>query len=89
MFDNDCVECVRTHKIIEEKEKKLNVCQSNLFEMKSKMMETSNLINVYFSYKNENEQLRKEMEAMKKNAEGSVSTVHNAKVNYEVINNNY
>lgn len=85
MFDHDCVECIRTHKIIEEKDKKLNICQSNLFELKSKMMETSNLINVYFSYKNENESLKKEIESLKKsNADGSVSSVNQAKVNYEV-----
>ena len=84
MFGNDCLECGKSSKLIEEKEKKLSVYQNNLYEMKSKMIETSNLINVYFNYKNENESLRKEMEAMKKNAEGSVSSVHNAKINYEV-----
>lgn len=86
MFGNECSECAKTNKLMEEKEKKLSVYQNNLFELKSKMMETSNMINVYFNYKNENEYLRKENENLRKKCEsGSVSNVSNsAKINYEV-----
>ncbi len=86
MFSNECIECSRTNKLIEEKEKKISLYQNNLFELKSKMIETSSMINVYFNYKNENEFLRKENESLKKKIEsGSVSNISsNNKINYEV-----
>jgi hypothetical protein len=87
MFSNECQECAKTNKLIEEKEKKISYYQNNLYELKSKMMETSDMINVYFNYKNENEILRKENENLKKKMEsGSQNNVSsNSKFIYEVI----
>jgi hypothetical protein len=84
MFNHDCSECQKNSKLLEEKEKIVCTYQSNLFELKSKMSETSNLINVYFNYKNENEILKKELESLKKKCEGSIGSNSNAKINYEV-----
>jgi len=81
--NNECSICVKTNKIIEEKENQLSLYQNNLFELKSKMVDTSNMINIYFNYKNEIEFLRKENENLKRKSEGSVSNINN-KINYEV-----
>jgi hypothetical protein len=86
MFGNECLECVKNNHVGEEKDKKLHVFQNNLFELKSKIVESNNLINIYFTYKNENESLKKENESLRKKTERVGS---NSQMNYDVIINIY
>ncbi len=86
MFGHDCLECSKINKELAEKEKMISTYQNNLFEMKSKISESNNLINIYFSHKNENECLRKEIESLKREMhKGGVNPINNTKINYEVI----
>ncbi len=95
MFTNDCPECIKYQKIIDDKDKKLSIIQNNMYTLKSKMLESSNMVNVYFNYKNENETLRKENENLKRKLEGSMGSnsaggmgntanIAGSKINYEV-----
>ena len=85
MFSHDCLECSKTTKLLEEKERLISTYQNNLFELKSKISESNNLINIYFTHKNENESLRKELESVKRDLlKGGTSLISNTKVNYEV-----
>lgn len=80
MFGNECLECAKMSQVVEEKDKKISTFQNNLFEMKSKMVESNGLINIYFTYKNENESLKKELDTMKKKSDNIVTP----QVTYEV-----
>ncbi len=74
MFTNECLECAKICKLVEEKEKKINAYQNNLFDLKSKMIEGSEMIRNILSLRNEIESLRKENEELKKRTDGGVSS---------------
>ncbi len=60
--------------MIEEKENKIRIFQNNLFEIKNKMLESSNMINVFVDYKNENANLKHEVESLRKRLTEGVNT---------------
>jgi hypothetical protein len=88
MFGNDCLECAIKNTLLEEKDNKIQILQNNLFEMKNKIQESNNLINVYFMYKNENESLRNELENLKKRS-GDLAHVSQLEYDLSVLNTKF
>jgi hypothetical protein len=82
MFENECINCRTKNSLIEEKENKIRIFQNNMFEIKNKMLESSNMINVYVDYKNENTNLKHEIESLRKKLTEGINTQHA----YEVYN---
>jgi hypothetical protein len=66
MFENECNNCRAKNSLLEEKDRHIRIFQNNLFEIKNKMLESNNMINVYVDYKNENENLKNEVESLRK-----------------------
>lgn len=86
MFNHECSECINLYHQVEEKDKKIILYENNLYELKSKIVESNNLINVYFNYKNENEHLKKELESHKKKQEtSSISSQLSYDVKYKYL----
>jgi hypothetical protein len=81
MFENDCHDCSKLSSVIEEKEKKINSYEKNLLDVKSRMLESGNLITIYLNYKSENENLKRELDNMRQNIENNLS---NSQFFYEV-----
>ena len=80
MFTNECHDCSNLTKVVEEKETNITIYHKNLFELKSKIIQSNDLISTYLAYKKENENLRKELEYMKSQSEVG----KNSQINYEV-----
>lgn len=80
MFSNDCSECKNLAKSLEKKQETLTVYQTNLYEIKARIINENTLLNNYKFFKNENEQLKKEIEQLKSQS----VTGKNSQINYEV-----
>jgi hypothetical protein len=81
MFGNECLECVKRERIIEEKDAKINTMNENLFQLKTKIIEYNQIISAYLNYRNENENLKKENESLKKKTDG----ISNPRYDLEVL----
>ena len=81
MFSNDCNECRNLAKSLERKQDTLTIYQTNLYEIKAKIINENSLLNNYKFFKNENEQLKKDIEQLKSQS----TTGKNSQTNYEVF----
>jgi len=81
MFSNDCNECKNLAKSLEKNQETLTIFQTNLYEIKAKIINENTLLNNFKFFKNENEQLKKEIEQLKSQS----VTGKNTQTNYEVI----
>jgi hypothetical protein len=66
MLVNECINCRDKISQLEEKENKLRIFKNNLYEIKNKILDSSNMINVYVDYKNENLNLKHEIDILRK-----------------------
>ena len=80
MYSN-CRECLNYSKTLEEKESSLYIHESNLFEIKQKIFDSNELISSFLIQKQENQNMKKEIENAKSNSESG----KNSQINYEVM----
>lgn len=65
--NESCLECKRLNLLLEEKEKNIQFLEKNLYDIKHKIVESSNLISIYMNCKHENEYLKNQIDNFNKN----------------------
>jgi hypothetical protein len=79
MYTN-CRDCIIYSKSLKEKENSLIIYETNLIEIKQKIFDSNELISSFLILKQENENMKKEIE----NAKSNSDSVKNTQINYEV-----
>ncbi len=80
MFSNECNECKNLKKALEHKQENFNIYQTNLYEIKARIINENTLLNNYKIFRNENENLKREIEKLK----SQPAIGKNSQINYEV-----
>lgn len=71
-MSNQCPQCEKYQKELEDKEEQLAILKENIFETKRNIIESSNLIKAYVEIKSENEVLKKENESYRVSKENKI-----------------
>jgi len=80
MYSNGCNECKSLTKSLDVKQETLTIFQTNLYEIKARIINENALLNNYKIFKNENENLKKEIEQLKSQTASGMKS----QINYEV-----
>lgn len=67
-----CKECEKLKNELNEKNQRLNILTKNILELKSRLFESSNLISAYIQTKEQNDNLLKENEMLRKKKEENI-----------------
>lgn len=89
MFQNDCLECDKKSQIIEEKQREIQTLQQNIYDIRTRIVDSDELMRMYLSMRKENETLKKDISNIKQSKLVTSDDQNFLKYNFELLQNKY